>query len=125
MWAVACAAQKFYYFPVEEVIKKMFKNPAWCEARGRGRDTTDDSNWYGASDAHRINQITGGQLFDPNNSAYELGFDYGQVFTFKTHSAGIMCIRWAAADLAVLVPSDVLPVTLCVVVTCQAGHTPT
>ena len=73
--------------------RKLFKNPAWCEHRGRGRDTSDASTWYGAEDAKRINNMTGGQLFEADNSAYELGFDFGQVFTFKTHSAGIMCIR--------------------------------
>ena len=71
----------------------MFLNPDWAALRGKERRTDDVAHWYGASDARRINTVCRGQLYHLDNSAYDLGFDFGQVFVFKNHSAGILCIR--------------------------------
>lgn len=43
--------------------------------------------------AARINEVTQGQLNNKDNSAYELGFDFGQIFAFKQHSFGLVVMR--------------------------------
>ena len=80
----------------------MFGNVNWCLLRSTGRAEKDSSGYYGAADAKRIDrhlQSMGSdvRLSDQCNSIYELGFDFGQMFTFKVHSSGIMAIRWAKA----------------------------
>jgi hypothetical protein len=71
----------------------MFKNPAWTALRGKERRVDDPAHWYGAEDAKRINSLSGGTLYNPDNSAYELGFDFCQIFVFKNHSSGVLGIR--------------------------------
>ena len=84
----------FWDLGIENIIRnKMFKNPAWTALRGTQRGLGDKACWYGADDAVSINQACGGMLFHPDNSAYEIGFDFGQIFTFKNHSSGMFCIR--------------------------------
>ena len=86
--------QYFYDFGVENIINgKLFGNPAWCALRGKGREPGSAESYYGAADAHRIDSKCGGMLNDPSNSAYEIGFDFGQIFSFKNHSSGLLCIR--------------------------------
>lgn len=57
------------------------------------RNTDSNEGYYGAADAHRINGLTNGMLFDKNNSAYEIGFDFGQIFAYKNHSSGLLMLR--------------------------------
>ena len=87
--------QVFYFFGVKESIKKLFAKPEWCALRGTGRDTSA-AGFYGSREAQRLHDETGGRFSAPSSSAYELGFDYGQIFNFKTHSTGIMVLRCAA-----------------------------
>ncbi|KAK9906510.1 hypothetical protein WJX75_003063 [Coccomyxa subellipsoidea] len=82
----------FYFFGVKESIKKLFAKPEWCALRGTGRDTSA-AGFYGSREAQRLHDETGGRFSAPSSSAYELGFDYGQIFNFKTHSTGIMVLR--------------------------------
>lgn len=89
----------FYYFGVGNVIRhKLFGNPWFCSVRGTCRDT-DKTGYYGASEARRINALLRDkgadvQLTSSQNSIYELGFDFGQIFSFKVHSSGVLGIRW-------------------------------
>jgi hypothetical protein len=84
----------YYDFGVEQIIRKLFNNPTWCSLRGKDRDTASNEQYYGAADAQRINKQFKGMLFDKDNSAYELGFDFGQIFTFKNHSSGLLMMRY-------------------------------
>jgi hypothetical protein len=88
--AALSSLQRFWYMGVKEVItRQMFSYPAWTVTRGKGRDV----GWYAASDAQRINVKCSGQLFDPDNSAYSLGFDGVQPYLSRTHSTWIIRIR--------------------------------
>ena len=83
----------FYYFGLENAVRKLFTDQQFCELRGgdRGCDKPDD--FYGAAYARRINDQTNGELFRRQNSAYDIGFDFGQIFAFKQHSTGLQCLR--------------------------------
>lgn len=71
------------------ITRQMFSDPAWTVTRGQGRN----AGWYSAGDAKRINRVCGGQLFDPDNSAYSLGFDGVQPYQSRIHSTWIVRIR--------------------------------
>ena len=88
------APQVFYYLGLERTIRLMFSDPEWCELRGSGRDFSA-AGFYGSAAAARMNEECGGQLFQPGNSVYELGFDFAQVFNFANHSTGALFVRCA------------------------------
>jgi hypothetical protein len=82
----------FWYFGIESVIRdRMFGDKQWSSLRGKGRQ--EPLQYYTSSEAKRVNLAVGGQLFHVDNSAYELGLDWGQVFINKTHSTGVVAIR--------------------------------
>ena len=74
------APQVFYDLGLERTIRQLFADPEWCELRGSGRDTSA-AGFYGSAAAAKMNERSGGQLFQLNNSIYELGFDFAQVST--------------------------------------------
>lgn len=59
--------------------------------RTKGRDTPDDL--YTSKEFGRINKKVDGKLDDKDNSAWDIGMDFGQVFVFRTWSVGIIGIR--------------------------------
>lgn len=85
-------SQRFWYLGVDNIIRTMFQDPLFCRFRGRGRDNQPD-DFYGSRMAEHIDAKTNGQLLQGANSAYDLGFDFCQVFSFKTHSSGILLMR--------------------------------
>ena len=89
-------AQVYYDFGLANVIRKLFANPEWAAARGKGRDTSA-AGFYGSAEAARVNRFTGGLFSGETSSAYELGMYFGQIFNFKTHSTGIVLLRRAQA----------------------------
>lgn len=70
----------------------MFMDPRFCTFRGTGRDNNPD-DFYGSRYAQDINAKTSGEFFEPDSSAYDLGFDFGEVFSFKKYSCGMLFIR--------------------------------
>ena len=87
-------AQVYYDFGVANVIRKLFADPDWAAARGKGRDTSA-AGFYGSCEAARLDRVTRGLFGKDSSSAYELGMDFGQIFNFKTHSTGIVLLRRA------------------------------
>ncbi len=74
------------------MLRSRFCSPEFCAARSSGRDTSK-AGFYGAQDAARMNEETGGQLFKPENSALQMGADGGQVFSFVQHSTFFVFLR--------------------------------
>lgn len=67
---------------------------AWCKLRGTGRETPHD--FYTSEEARRLHkslQTVGGSLYDPATSAYELCLDWGDVFTSRNFSIGVLGLR--------------------------------
>jgi hypothetical protein len=83
----------FWEISVEESIINMFGHPEWCKRRVRARNM-DKLDFYESDEARRLDRETGGQVFNEDNSVYELGLDWFQCFHFKTHSVGIMGMRY-------------------------------
>lgn len=98
LWAPAITmlpparSQKFYDFGVVNMIKLLFMDPAFCKLRTTGR-TSQADDFFGSEYARRINDATNEQLFMLENSPYDIGFDCGQMFSFKQHSFGLVVIR--------------------------------
>ena len=98
-WANRCMymhAQVYYDFGLANVICKLFGDPEWAAARGKGRDTSA-GGFYGGPEAARLDRVTRGLFGKDSSSAYELGMDFGQIFNFKTHSTGIVLLRSASS----------------------------
>ncbi len=85
--------QKYYDFGVVNVIRTLFKDPLFCSLRGKGRDDSPD-DLYGSDCAKDINTRSAGKFFQVSSSAYEIGYDGGQMFAFKIHSTGMAFLRW-------------------------------
>jgi ssDNA-binding Zn-finger/Zn-ribbon topoisomerase 1 len=73
--------------------ESFFSRPEFCEQRGTGRDKYD-TDFYKSEEAQRLDESVGGALMKADNSAWELGFDFFQPYTFKTHSTGVVGIRY-------------------------------
>lgn len=82
----------FWEIPLEQVLNGFFGDPEWSGKRGQGR-TNYALDFYSSEEADRLNEATGGAVFNPNNSVYEVGIDWFQCFDFKQHSVGIAGIR--------------------------------
>jgi hypothetical protein len=89
-------AQVYYDFGLANVIHKLFADPEWAAARGKGRDTSA-AGFHGSPEAARADEVTDGLFSKAASSVYELGMDFGQIFNFKTHSTGIALLRRAPA----------------------------
>eukprot|EP00882_Tetradesmus_deserticola_P007756 GHRQ01008166.1.p1 GENE.GHRQ01008166.1~~GHRQ01008166.1.p1 ORF type:complete len:392 (+),score=63.85 GHRQ01008166.1:1269-2444(+) len=86
--------RKVYYdFGLEKVIReKFFTDPAWCAARGKGRDTPGD--YYTSKEAKRLHEAApGADLNCPYTSVWHLGLDFCQWFKSKVHSTGFLTLR--------------------------------
>ena len=82
----------FWYLGIQDIIRdQLFADPKWCDLRASARDAQHD--YYTSKEAARLNRVVAGQLFNPDNSSYELGFDYGQCFAFRQYSVGVLGFR--------------------------------
>lgn len=87
---------KFWYFGLEAAIHRLFSDPAWCRLRRETRNPTYtplEHEFRGSPEAMRLRAATNGQSDDPCNGFYEIGFDFGQVHSFKQHSCGLLALR--------------------------------
>ncbi|DBB00762.1 TPA: hypothetical protein ACH3X1_000694 [Trebouxia sp. C0004] len=85
-------AKEFWYFGVAHVIRSFSADPDWAERRKQPKDTSPGS-LYGGKMSQAINTATSGRLVHPDSSGYGVGFDFTQIFNFKTHSSGVMFMR--------------------------------
>lgn len=85
-------AAVFYDFGLEKVIRqKFFTDPAWCAARGKGRDTPGD--YYSSAEAQRLHTAAKASLNCPYTSVWHLGLDFCQWFKSKVHATGFLTLR--------------------------------
>jgi hypothetical protein len=85
-------AKVFWYLGMAGTIKDhLFADPKWCDMRATARQTPHD--FYSSAEAKRLDKMLGEQLSSPDNSAYELGFDFGQCFAFRQYSVGVLGFR--------------------------------
>jgi hypothetical protein len=91
--------QVFSYIGLLEAIAHMIHhNPDYAENRGKGTARTKAIGSYRNSPAFaRLNAVTGGQLDDPNNSTYEIGYDDAAIFNVAQHSTGFITLRYFPA----------------------------
>lgn len=84
--------QEFYDFGLEEVVRALFANPEWAALRATGRNMSH-GGLYGSPMCQELNAKTNGCLFLEENSIWELGFDFCQIFNFAKHSTGVIFLR--------------------------------
>ena len=80
----------FYYFGLENALRHLFADPEWRKVRAKDRAS---AGFYTSKYAEKLDAATDNQFSLPGNSAYEIGFDNGQLFNFSQHSTGLMTIR--------------------------------
>jgi len=85
--------QRFWYFRIDRVLRRLFADPDFVALRGKGRD----SGWWASREATRIDGLLGGRLLKGADPEYflplEIAFDFGQMFVFRNHSTGLLCVR--------------------------------
>ena len=82
----------FWYFGVEDSLnQRLFGNAAFVDLRGTGR--AHEGDIYSSPLAQRIDGATGGAASDPNNSLYGIGGDWGEAYSFKAWSFGILGLQ--------------------------------
>ena len=84
------AVQVFYVFGLASVIHKLFRDPEWAAARGKGRDTSS-AGFYGSREAVRLNRVMGGRFGIDSSSAWELGVDFGQIADLRRTPRALCC----------------------------------
>lgn len=87
----------FWDFGLGNIIRDLyFTSPEFCERRGKARKQFI-LDFYMSPEAHRLDRATGGAVFHPDNSVYQLGFDFVEVFVFRNWSMGVIVLRCAPA----------------------------
>ncbi|DBA84634.1 TPA: hypothetical protein ACH3X1_005997 [Trebouxia sp. C0004] len=74
------------------MIRSLFSDPIWAAGRSQPKDDSPGS-LYGATMCQSINAECGGRLMHQDSGGYAIGFDFCQIFNFKTHSSGLMFLR--------------------------------
>jgi len=87
-----CGSQEFFYFGLEEVVSSLFANPQWAALRGTGRNMCP-GELYGSPMCQMLDAKFNGALYANENSIWELGFDFCQIFNFAKHSTGVIFLR--------------------------------
>jgi hypothetical protein len=85
--------RKFYYdLGVESIIRdQLFTDVSWCAHRGQGRATPED--YYTSTEAERLHAAANVTLQDLDTSVYELGLDWGNMYSSTVHSTGYLSLR--------------------------------
>lgn len=84
----------FWYFGLRKTVMSFFSDPLWCKLRREGPQNAEPFEFRSQPEFERLRQATGDLLLDPENGHYQIGFDFGQMFSFKTHSCGVLGIRY-------------------------------
>jgi hypothetical protein len=82
----------FWHLGLGNAIRdRFFGDKMWSRLRGCGREAP--LQYYSSKEAERLNAAVGGKLFKADNSAYDIGFDSGQVYINRNWSTGVIAIR--------------------------------
>lgn len=84
--------QEIWYFGVAHAVRSLFADPEWAARRKEQKDTSPGSLYWGDM-CQAIDAALGGRLLAADSSGYGIGFDFCQIFNFKTHSSGVMFLR--------------------------------
>jgi hypothetical protein len=82
----------FYELPPEDAMRRNFGDPEFCQRRGTHRHD-QALDFYKSAEARRLDLATGGALSNKDNSAWEIGYDHMQPFTFTQYSVGLIGMR--------------------------------
>ena len=95
---MASAGKGFFYFRVATAIKSLFSDSEFRANRGKDRAATsvDPNAVFGCSEGRRLTERTLGSFSHPDNSPYDLGFDFGSLFLSKTTPSG-----WCFCDVLI------------------------
>ncbi len=83
---------------MENIVKDLFLLPEWTKDRRRAFSRIELDGWSGGSDAKRMNERCGGSLFSGGGfsdkfTPISIGYDQGQICSFKSHSTGVVCLK--------------------------------
>lgn len=104
----APVANKWYVdFGLPAVVRDcLFTNPTYCKLRTAPPCAPSESTpapeggFWESKEARRLDEWFGNRLIgNPNLCCLELGFDNGQVFTFKKWSTGFIVVRYGPPSL--------------------------
>ena len=85
----------FWYFGLDSALQQFFMDKKWCKLRRTGivNSQVNPHDYRQSPEFVRLQSKTGDCLSDHSNGLYDIGFDFGQVFQFKSHSSGFLGIR--------------------------------
>lgn len=85
--------KKFWYFGLARVIGDLlFGDSVWCRLR-RMRQPENPHDFRHSQEFARLDSVLSGKVSHPDSGLYQLDFDFGQMFTFRNWSTGIISIR--------------------------------
>lgn len=86
--------KRFWYFGLKFVIGVLlFGNPVWCRLR-RKRKATNGHDYRSSPEFARLDAFLGGIASQPHSGSYHLGFDFGNMFSFRVWSTGVIVLRY-------------------------------
>jgi hypothetical protein len=99
--------QVFWYIPLPMIVRLFYGDPDFNAVRGSDRDYTNGSSYYGSKEGKRANAATGGQMFMPQNSIYEIGGDAASVFNFRAggYKSSLIFVRYSVGLCTTLQPT--------------------
>ena len=79
----------------------MFENPNFCRVRGSGR--ADPEDYYNSEECKRMYEAAfpgegAAKWADRSISFYDIGLDWFEPFGGKTHSVGIVTLRYVPSS---------------------------
>ena len=82
-----------YYLGLKNSLRDLFSSASWCHERRTPRADMDHTHW-GGEYFKRVDATLGGALFDLDNDAYEVGFDWVQPFKWNDKlELGVITLR--------------------------------
>ena len=72
----------FFYFGVATGIKSLLSDSEF-RVKDRAATSVDPNAVFGCSEGRRLIERTRGSFSHPDNSPYDLGFNFGQFFFFQ------------------------------------------
>lgn len=84
--------QVFYVLDVAEAVQELMCLPEFAAARGTARTKDKIGTWWASKHYRDLNAATGGQLDQPNSSAFDLGVDGVELMT-TTHCTTVAFLR--------------------------------
>ncbi len=87
--------KKFWYFGLARIIGDvLFGNSVWCRLRRTCMHQPQSGHDFRSSpEFARLDSVVSQKAGHPDSGLYQVGFDFGQMFTFRAWSSGIISIR--------------------------------